>query len=241
MFSKAIVTSARFLKMPVDSQSLYFQLSMAADDDGVVEAWSVLKTTGSAEDNLRVLSTKGLIKILNEDLVSYILDWNEHNLVRSDRLVPSQYRELLVQVVTDVELVTPTQRADRLGRPWDNHGTAQGRVGEGRLNTSDLRSRVISYEKEIPEREERPRSATKYPNAPTVFGWFPDPEPSWSLNTTELKHAELLHKRGEAKVKSILIFVKKYNEWDYFPQVTKPSDLERKWEDIIKWGEKNGV
>lgn len=136
MFSKAVVGSARFMKMPVDSQNLYFHLGMAADDDGVVEAWSVLKTTGSAEDNLKVLASKGFIRVLNEDLVSYILDWNEHNMMRADRITPSAYRELLIQVVPDVDLAEPKQRADRplrLGRPGDNHGTAEGRVGEDRI------------------------------------------------------------------------------------------------------------
>lgn len=136
MFSKVITNSARFLKMPVDSQSLYFHLGLSADDDGVVEAWSVLRSTGSAEDNLRVLASKGFIKVLNEDLVSYIMDWNEHNAMRSDRLTPSAYRELLVRIIPDVQLVVPRQRADRekrLGRPRDNHGAPQDRIGEDRI------------------------------------------------------------------------------------------------------------
>ena len=41
MFSKKIVQSARFLKMPMTSQCLYFHLGMQADDDGVVEAEAV--------------------------------------------------------------------------------------------------------------------------------------------------------------------------------------------------------
>ncbi len=33
MFSRSVVESARFLKMPVSSQNLYFHLVMNADDD----------------------------------------------------------------------------------------------------------------------------------------------------------------------------------------------------------------
>ena len=39
MFSKTIVESARFIKMPVSSQALYFHLGVLADDEGVVEAY----------------------------------------------------------------------------------------------------------------------------------------------------------------------------------------------------------
>jgi hypothetical protein len=248
MFSKAVVSSARFMKMPVDSQNLYFHLGMAADDDGVVEAWSILKTTGSAEDNLKVLASKGFIKVLNEDLVSYILDWNEHNMMRSDRLTPSAYRELLVQVMPDIELVDPKPRADRparLGRPGDNRGTAQDRVGEDRLLSApeDGRRVVPDFVGEgESELVESKRSTAKYPHALEVFSWFPRPQKSWEAqrNVQEREYAEFLYARGEESVKKMLRYV---DEWegneDFKYVVTKPSDLEKKWEDLRKYGKRN--
>ena len=38
MFSRSVVESARFLKMPVSSQNLYFHLVMNADDDGIARS-----------------------------------------------------------------------------------------------------------------------------------------------------------------------------------------------------------
>lgn len=139
MFSKLITSSARFLKMPVDSQSLYFHLGMNADDDGVVEAYPVMKTTGASEDNLRILTAKGLVKILNEDLVSYITDWNEHNLIRADRKVNSIYKDLLLKIVPEAEILEPKPRADTgvipkqitTGRPVD--GISKDRLGKDRI------------------------------------------------------------------------------------------------------------
>lgn len=243
MFSKAVVGSARFMKMPVDSQNLYFHLGMSADDDGIVEAWSVLKTTGSAEDNLRVLASKGFIKVLNEDLVSYILDWNEHNMMRADRITPSAHRELLIQVLPEVELVTPKQRADRplaLGRPRDNHGTAQDRVGEDRITSAD---KPREYVETLLQEEEttRVKKPPKYPNAKEVFSWFQNPQKSWALNTTELSHAELLFERGEVAVRGILQFLRENEGAEFLPEVNKPSDLERKWTSIIKFADRNGL
>lgn len=136
MFSLKIINSARFLRMPVDSQLLYFHLGLHADDDGVVEAYPVLKTIGSSEDNLRVLTAKGLVKVLNEDLVTYIMDWNEHNAIRADRKVDSVYKNLLLQLLPEVEVVDAKPRADTnklTGRPMDNQRTAQVRLGKVRI------------------------------------------------------------------------------------------------------------
>lgn len=241
MFSQRITNSARFLKMPVDSQNLYFHLGLAADDDGVVEAWSVLRNTGSGEDNLRVLISKGLIQVLNEDLVSYVLDWNEHNDIRADRLVPSQYRELLVQVIPEVQLKQPKERADRplrLGRPVDGEGTAQDRIGEDRIDTSVAIAPPLLEVSEVIQ-EERTKKPPKYPNAKIVFSWFPKPQKSWALNTTELQHAELLFERGEDKVKSRLRYLAENDGEDYLPSITKPSDLERKWVDLEQYAKRN--
>lgn len=85
------------------------------------------------------------------------------------------------------------------------------------------------------EEESRPRSKPKYPHAKEVFAWFPRSEKSWELNVTELKHAELLHERGEERVKKALAFVKNHKDDEYFPKITKPSDLERKWNDLAAY------
>ena len=95
MFSKAVIHSARFLRMPSGARLLYYDLGMAADDEGAVEAFTVMRTTGATEADLRLLEQKGFIQILNEDLVSYITHWHENNWIRADRRRPSVYAELL--------------------------------------------------------------------------------------------------------------------------------------------------
>ena len=129
MFSLRVINSARFLKMPISSQALYFHLGMSADDDGIVEAFNIVKMVGCSEDDLRVLVSKGFIKILNEDLVSYITDWNENNRIRPDRKIDSIYRDLLIQVDPDVKLIERRPRADAKtidGQPMDNQWTTNG-------------------------------------------------------------------------------------------------------------------
>lgn len=95
MFAKSVVSSARFLRMPVASRLLYYDLGMEADDDGCVEAFVVMRKTGASENDLIVLVDKGFIRILNDDLVSYILDWNTNNQIRKDRYHESVYKSLI--------------------------------------------------------------------------------------------------------------------------------------------------
>ena len=109
MFAKAVVNSARFLRMPQTSRLLYYDLGMAADDDGIVEAFTVIRTTGAAEDDLRVLAAKGFVTVLNDDLVSYIADWNTNNQLRKDRYHPSIYAELLVKLGDGNQMETDWQ------------------------------------------------------------------------------------------------------------------------------------
>lgn len=144
MFAKAVVESAKFLKMPATSQCLYFHLGMHADDDGVVEAYPIMNMVKANEDDLRVLVTKEFVSILNEDMVSYIRDWQVNNKLRSDRKSNSRYRDLLLKVEPGVNLLEPTERSDLKGkknkkvdgprtvhgRPIDSAWTAQCSVVE---------------------------------------------------------------------------------------------------------------
>lgn len=159
MFSQRIVESARFLKMPPSTQCLYFHLGIHADDDGVVEGYNVMKQTGSTEDDLKILAAKGLITVLNADLVTYINDWKENNRIRSDRKVDSIYRDLLVKMLPDIEIQQAKARADtgkktgvkrieKNGRPVDNQWTSNGphRLGKDRLGKDSINNIVDSSE-----------------------------------------------------------------------------------------------
>lgn len=95
MFSRKIVSAARFLRMPATARLLYYDLGMHADDDGIVEAFTVLQMTHAAEDDLRVLVSKGFVQLLNDDLVAYLCDWKTNNFIRKDRYMPSMYQALL--------------------------------------------------------------------------------------------------------------------------------------------------
>lgn len=136
MFSKRIINSARFLKMPVSTQCLYFHLGLHADDDGIVEAYTVMNSIGATEDDLRVLMSKGFVYVLNDDLVTYITDWTENNKIRADRKINSIYQDLLLQVLPDAELLQKKQRSDVKKRLVDNQRTTNGQPMDGQRATN---------------------------------------------------------------------------------------------------------
>jgi len=110
MFAKKVIESGRFLRMPPTSRLLYYDLGMAADDDGIVEAYSVIKMDGCTEDDLRVLVAKGFVRILNEDLVSIITDWKTNNTIQKDRYHPSIYASLVSNL--DTECIQPVSNLE---------------------------------------------------------------------------------------------------------------------------------
>lgn len=144
MFAKSVIGSARFLKMPPTSRLLYYDLGMQADDDGVVEAFPVMRLTGATEDDLRVLVSKGFVCVLNEDWVTYIADWKRNNYIQKDRYHPGAYRDLLVKILADTKCIQGVSKMDpevRLGKvripickiSKNTHaGKIEGRCGGGK-------------------------------------------------------------------------------------------------------------
>lgn len=136
LFSKNITTSARFIKMPEGAQNLYWHLCQHADDDGIVEGFTVMKMLGTNDDNVAVLQAKNFVKILSpDDCITFITDWHEHNKIRADRKVDSIYQGLLLQILPEIKpkLVVPKIRVDTgalprqvAGRQVDSNWTATG-------------------------------------------------------------------------------------------------------------------
>ena len=168
MFSLKVLNSGKFLKMPIDAQNLYFHLGLRADDDGVVEAYPTMRLIGSAEDNLRVLVAKEFVKILNEDLVSFIVDWHEHNKIRPDRKIDSIYKDLLLEIVPDVVLLESRERADshkHIART--SNGRQMVSIGEVRLGKDRIDREEQPKEDTLPKKVKHPgtglaMSATRY-------------------------------------------------------------------------------
>ncbi len=169
-FSRALVQSARFLKMPLTSQALYFQLGVSADDDGIVEAFPIMRMVGAAEDDLRVLITKNFVQVLNEELLVYITDWNIHNSIRKDRYHKSIYHDLLVKVLpADNQLTTTCQPIDNQLTTKCGLKLSKDKLSKGKLR-KDICTEPLQSKSSVPPKSAEPTIISITLNDKTEYG-----------------------------------------------------------------------
>lgn len=132
MISKTVTQTHRFLRLPLEAQALYFHLIQNCDDDGVVEAFPILRMIGASEDNLGLLVVKRFVKPLNKEMVYFVVDFHEQNTVRRDRYTPSIYKDLLEQNAEN--LITDSD--DTTGKPLVNQTATTGKPNISKDNIS---------------------------------------------------------------------------------------------------------
>jgi len=150
MFAKTIIDSDAFLDMPLSTQSLYFHLSMRADDDGFINnPKKIQRMVGASDDDLKLLVAKRFI-IPFESGIVVIKHWKIHNYIRADRYKATAYQEeksqLLLKENNAYSLPLP------LGIPDDTQTETQVRLGKDRLGKDN-----IDYISESQEEEKKPK------------------------------------------------------------------------------------
>ena len=132
MISKTVTQTQRFLRLPLEAQALYFHLIQNCDDDGVVEAFPIIRMIGASEDNLGLLAIKQFVKPLNDEMVYFVVDFHEQNTVRRDRYTPSIYKDLLEQNAENLI----TESDDTTGKPLVNQTATNGTPNISKDNIS---------------------------------------------------------------------------------------------------------
>lgn len=100
MLSKSFLLDSKFMTMPDSAQVLYVYLNVNADDDGIIDSYSIIKMLGSKEDDLKILQAKGYIVPIDDYLV-FLPDWLQNQSLRIDRYRPSMYRFRLLNLYPD--------------------------------------------------------------------------------------------------------------------------------------------
>ena len=142
MFAKTIIDSDAFLDMPLSTQSLYFHLSMRADDDVFINnPKKIQRMVGCGDDDLKLLMAKRFILVFDSGVI-VIKHWKIHNYIRNDRYKPTLYQEEKAELAEKnskaytfkTEVV---ESENRLGIPDDNRMgyqmDTQVRLGKDRL------------------------------------------------------------------------------------------------------------
>lgn len=174
MISKEVIQSQRFLTLPLEAQALYFHLIAASDDDGVVDAFPIVRMVGAREDNLGLLVVKKFVLPLNNEMIYFITDFSKQNKIRQDRIQPSIYRDLLLEKtdlvrdgkrlvdkneifdgqVSDKCLTSDGQMAD-VCQTSDGQMSAQYSIGKYSIGEYSLEQ--LSTEKESVVDEKKPK------------------------------------------------------------------------------------
>lgn len=97
MLSKSFLFDSKFMTMPDSAQVLYVYLNVNADDDGIIDSYSIIKMLGSKEDDLKILQAKGYIVPIDDYLV-FLPDWLQNQSLRIDRYRPSMHRFRLLNL-----------------------------------------------------------------------------------------------------------------------------------------------
>lgn len=152
MFAKTIIDSDAFLDMPLSTQSLYFHLSMRADDDGFINnPKKIQRMVGGSEDDLKLLIAKSFI-IPFESGVVVIKHWKIHNYIRSDRYKETVYSDEKSQLFlkeNNAYTLSPPELSEdgmSLGIPNAHQRETQDRIGKDRLvEDSNIYSAIVSH------------------------------------------------------------------------------------------------
>lgn len=160
MFAKRIIDSDAFLDMPLSTQSLYFHLSMRADDEGFINnPKRIQRMIGASDDDCKLLIAKGFILVFETGVI-VIKHWKIHNYIQKDRFKPTICSEEKKEIVTE-EDGTYTQ-CTRNGYDPDTQ-VRIGKVSIGKVNSIEPPKGV---EKIPPDMEES--KPPKRFTAPTI-------------------------------------------------------------------------
>ena len=101
MLSISVVETDKFYALKSTAQALYLHLNLNADDDGVVDrVKGIMRDSRASAKNYQSLVDEGYIIDLGKGL-ALITHWNQHNRIKKDRYVPSEYRDIISKMELD--------------------------------------------------------------------------------------------------------------------------------------------
>lgn len=223
MFAKTIIDSDAFLDMPLSTQSLYFHLSMRADDDGFINnPKKIQRMIGAADDDLKVLIGKNFI-IPFESGIVVIKHWKIHNYIRNDRYKETVYKEeknLLYEKNNKAYTLNETDGMS-LGIPNDNQMETQVRLGKDSIGKYSIEEDSIDKDNIVDmEKKKKEKASMKH-----KYGEYKH------VLLTDDEYNKLLEQYGSSGIEEIITYLDEYLEM-------KGTKYKSHYMVIKKWGAK---
>ncbi len=148
MFSKSVITTDKFIDMPLSAQALSLHLSMEADDDGfITSAKMVQRSIGASEDDMKLLIVKGFI-IPFESGVVVIAHWKKSNYIQKDRYKPTTMIQERAMIVLENDVYRLDTDCIQGVSNLDTTCIQNGSVGKDRIGKVRLgKDRVVATTK----------------------------------------------------------------------------------------------
>lgn len=172
-------------------------------------------------------------KVYFKDNWIILINFTKHQNLRSDDVVKGIKREF------DLAPITVQEYA--LSRGWgDGLGMVPGT--KPNLTKPNLQGEVELRVEKITSEEEKPLKEKKDTAYRSVFEAFGEDYPfNWRTNRTEIEAAKNLLKESNLKdIGVALSFAEKHKDSPYCPAILKPSDLDRKWDNLLAFKKKHG-
>ena len=199
MFAKTIIDSDAFLDMPLSTQSLYFHLSMRADDDGFINnPKKIQRMIGASDDDLKILIAKSFL-IPFESGIVVIKHWRIHNYIRNDRYKETTYIEEKEQLhVKENKAYTLNSNCrDTFGIPMVDQMDTQVRLGKDSIGKDSIGKDSI----------EETDVSTPAPNEPKhIYGEYAH------VRLKESEYNKLIDEYGQAITEFCITFLDEYIE-----------------------------
>lgn len=177
MFALKIIDSDAFLDMPASSQSLYFHLSMRADDDGFISnPKRIMRMIGASDDDIKILLSKRFMLAFDTGIV-VIKHWRLHNYIAKDRYHETIYKEEKEKLFIK-ENGSYTDHPEAVSVPYTTciQNVDPGKVREGKVSEGERRE-------EDPVKPVHPKAIAL---SSLLFTLHKDQDPKYNVSTTQL-------------------------------------------------------
>lgn len=227
MFDKAIIRTDNFLDMPQSAQNLYFHLGMESDDEGFVQPKMVMRTLGSSDDDLRILTVRNFV-IPFESGVVVITNWKENNYLNENRIKPTKH-------INERSLLSLTPNGSYVfnkNLQMLNQSSIEESSIEESIIAEPLRSPQEKPPEKIKKQTEGPQDIVRIlelfsvlnPAVKTMYG-----------NKTQRKACSDLLARYELEEveKMITEILPVTNKKEYYPIINTPYELNMKFQTLL--------
>lgn len=254
MIATDIISEGKFLRMSMTAQALYMHLLANADDDGIVDAFTIMRMVGAKEDDLVLLKEREYITVLDpHEFILWITNWQDFNRIVSNMKEDSKYLPLLRSVVKGVKIVRSTKKEDNERRykqlKEQRESLKQGSNDPNRINPGSFSDSLPDPRRNI-DKDRTGKNSTTPLTPQGELAISPEVRvlwDAWEQNLGPVTRNQGFHRNalsgllkahGSERVQQMIRAAAAAHADRYAPKDAKPTNpkqLQEKWDALYLW------